>query len=112
MMKFKSITLALGCALLASQVLAQPSATQQPSPEQMKQIMQTTMAAMVSVMGPMTEAVIEAQLAIAVRPDTAERIAVFKRRLYESLLKQGFNGIEAMQIVVATSPPSASPSAK
>ena len=112
MLKFKSIILALGCALLASQALAQSSAAQQPSPEQMKQIRQATMGAMVSVMGPMTEAVIEAQLTVAVKPETAERIAVFKRRLYEALLKQGFNGIEAMQIVVATSPPSASPSAK
>jgi hypothetical protein len=78
----------------------------------MKQIMQATMGAMVSVMGPMTDAVIEAQLNSAAKPETAERIATFKRNLYEALLKKGFNGVDAMHIVVATPLPSASPSSK
>ena len=103
--------LSLG-AFLTSQAMAQPAATPPPTPEQMKQIMQATMGAMVSVMGPMTEAVIEAQLNAAAKPETAERIAAFKRNLYEALLKKGFNGLDAMHIVVATPMPSASPAAK
>ena len=78
----------------------------------MKLVMQATMGAMVPVMGPMTEAVIEAQLNSAAKPETAERIAAFKRNLYEALLKKGFNGQDAMHIVIATPLPSASPAAK
>ncbi len=90
----------------------QPAAQQPPSPEQMRQIMQATMGAMVSVMGPMTEAVIDAQLNLAARPETATRIATFKRNLFDALVKQGFKEDQALQIVIATSPPSASPSTK
>ena len=63
-------------------------------------------------MGAMTEAAIEAQLNVAAKPETAERIATFKRNLYESLLKKGFNGLDAMQMVINTPLPSVSPSAK
>lgn len=82
----------------------------------MKQVMQATMeatlGAMTAAMGPMTEAVIEAQLNSAARPETAERLAAFKKNLYDALLKKGFKPQEALQIVLVTSPPSASPSAK
>ncbi|MCY7306692.1 MAG: hypothetical protein LH632_11185 [Rhodoferax sp.] len=74
--------------------------------------MQTTMGAMVSVMGPMTDAVLEAQLITAAKPETAERIAAFKKNLYDALLKKGFNGLDAIQIVIATPAPSASPGTK
>lgn len=74
--------------------------------------MQATMNAMTAAMGPMTEAVIEAQLNSAAKPDTAERIAAFKRNLYDALMKRGFKAQEALQIVLVTPPPSASPSAK
>jgi cytochrome c556 len=80
-MNLRSVTLvSIASACLAStSVMAQQA--QQPSPEQMKQIMQATMGAMVSVMGPMTEAVLEAQLNSAAKPETAERIAT-SRRIY------------------------------
>lgn len=47
--------------------------------------MQATMCAMVSVAGLMTAAVIEAQLNLAARPETAERIASFKKNLFDYL---------------------------
>ncbi len=111
-MRIKNQIIAVAVALAGTSVGAQQASAQQPSQEQMKQIMQATMGAMVSVMGPMTDAVIEAQLNSAAKPETAERIASFKRNLYEALLKKGFNGVDAMHIVVSTPLPSASPSAK
>jgi len=74
--------------------------------------MDATFGAMVPMMAKMTEAMIEAKLQIAVLPDTADRIAVFKRNLYDSLMKKGFTAGQAMQIVVATGTPSATPAMK
>ncbi|MCP5270130.1 MAG: hypothetical protein H6932_02755 [Burkholderiaceae bacterium] len=102
----------MSCALLATIASAQQGPQKPPTPEQMREIMQATMGAMVSVMGPMTEAVLEAQMAHAAKPETAERLAAFKKNLYDALLKSGFNGQDAMQIVIATQPPSATPAAK
>ena len=77
----------------------------------MQQLLRTTMGPMVSIMGPMTSAMIEAQLAIAVKPETAARIAAFKRNLYQALLQRGFNNEDAMQIVITTPLPGTSPAA-
>ena len=107
----------LACAALfavcSSAALAQ-SATpprKPPTPEEIKQVMQESMqasfGAMVSTMGPMTEAAIEAQLVAAAKPETAQRLAAFKRNLYDELLKKGFNPQQALQIVITTSAPSA-----
>ena len=99
-------------ALASGQTFAQAEAQQQPSPEQAKQMMQATLGAMAASLGPMTEAVIEAQLNSAAKPETAERIAAFKRNLFDALVKKGFKEQEALQIVFVTSPPSASPGGK
>jgi len=48
------------------------------------------------------ETTIETQLKIAERPETAARVATYKRNLYEALLKKGFTGDQAMQITIAT----------
>jgi phage gp29-like protein len=106
------LTIVALVALTGTDVHAQQTQQTPPNPEQLKQVMQATMGAMVSVMGPMTEAVIDAQLNSAAKPETAEKIATFKRNLYEALLKKGFNGIDAMQIVISTSMPSAAPATK
>jgi hypothetical protein len=84
----------------------------QPSPEEMQKMMDATMGAMVPMMGKMTEVILEAQLKVAERPETAERVAAFKKNLYEALLKKGFNTEQAMQITLETAPPSAAPSGK
>ena len=113
-MKLKSAALSLAVAIITTSSFAQqaPSAQQPPSPEQMKQLMQATMGAMVSVMGPMTEAVIEAQLNEAAKPETATRLAAFKRNLFQALLKQGFTEPQALQITISTPAPSATPTGK
>ena len=56
---------------------------------------------------PMTEATIDAQLVMAEKPDTAERVASFKKNLFDALVKKGFKTDEALQIVISTGIPSA-----
>lgn len=109
----------LACSLVVALLLAappgfaqEPSPRRQPTPEEMQKIMDATMGAMVPVMGRMVEAMIEAQLKLAELPETASRIATFKRNLYEDLVKKGFTKSEALQIIIATGPPSAAPASK
>jgi hypothetical protein len=119
-MRISRIILTIAIILAASnqESLAQdaPTPNKQPTPEQMQQVMQgamkATMGAMLDVVGPMTEASINAQTMIAAKPETAERVASFKRNLYDALLKKGFNAEQALQIVIATNPPAASVATK
>ena len=105
---------AIAAVLLSLGVLSAQAQAQQkpPSPEDMQKIMDATLGAMVPMMGRMTEVTIEAQLKVAERPETADRIAAFKKNLYDALLKKGFTGEQAMQITLVTSPPSAAPMSK
>jgi hypothetical protein len=103
----------LATVILATPLRAQEATPQrQPTPEEMQKIMDATMGAMVPMMGRMTEVMIEAQLKSAALPDTAERLATFKRNLYDALMRRGFSKSEALQIVMATGIPSATPSSK
>ncbi|MBV8380140.1 MAG: hypothetical protein JO369_05185 [Paucibacter sp.] len=102
----------LPAASAPAPMLAPTTPRQPPSPQEMQKIMDATMGAMVPMMGRMTEAMIEAQLSIAAQPQTAERIATFKRNLYEALIKKGFTKAEALQLVIATGIPSATPASK
>jgi hypothetical protein len=109
-------TLLLILAASAQSSFAQDAATpppnKQPTPEQMQQVMQgamrATMNAMLDIAGPITEATINAQMVTAAKPETAERLASFKKNLYDALVKKGFTASQALQIVVAANPPSAS----
>ncbi len=94
-------------ALVAFSACAQ-DASKKPSPEDMKQMMESSMGVMAPMMGKMTEATIEAQLVAAEKPETARRIAVFKKNLYDALLQQGFSKERAFSIVLSTPLPSAS----
>jgi hypothetical protein len=106
-------TFALAALLHTSCSYAQGAPAQQPpTPEDMQKLMGATFDAMVPAMTKMTEAMVEAQLRIAVLPGTADRIATFKRNLYDALVKKGFTESQAMQIVVATGAPSAAPPMK
>ena len=74
--------------------------------EAIKQSMQATSGAMTP------DALIESQLKVAEKPETARRLAVFKKNLLDALIAQGFNRPEAFSIMLATPPPSASTVAK
>jgi len=105
------IALLLLC-LSPAHAQGQPEGRKQPSPEEMQKIMDATMGAMVPMMGRMMEVMLDVQLKVAEKPETATRIATFKRNLFDALQKSGFSKEEALQIVIATSIPAASPSSK
>ena len=112
-MRFSAIVPAVFFSFFVCQTHAQDQPQQkQPRPEEMQKIMDATMGAMIPMMGRMTEVILEAQLKVAERSETAERVAAFKKNLYEALLKKGFNAEQAMQITLASAPPSAAPSGK
>ena len=81
-MKKTIITMLLLAATSTAFANQTANGKQQPSPEEMKQIMEMSMGAMVPMMGKMTEVMIEAQLIIAEKPETARRMAAFKKNLY------------------------------
>lgn len=96
--------------LITTGVLAQtPPERPRPTPEETQKMMDNALGAMGPIMGRMAESMIQTELKIAEKPETAESIATFKRNLYDSLVKKGFKPGEALQIVLATGLPSATP---
>lgn len=78
-----------------------------PPPGDMKEGMEMMFGAMVPMMAKMAEVMVEATLKVAERPETAVRIAAFKKNLYDQLQKQGFSKEEAFTIMLNTAAPSA-----
>jgi hypothetical protein len=106
-------TLALAVLIHSAGTYAQDAPPQHPpAPQDMQKIMDATFCAIVPMMARMTEVMIEAQLKFATLPDTADRIATVKKSPYDPLLKKGFTANQALQVVVATNAPSATPSMK
>ena len=64
-----------------------------------------------SQMGPMyeqmTQSTIDGTLKAMERPENVERMAVFARRYYDALIKQGFSPAEALQITAGAGNPAA-----
>jgi hypothetical protein len=111
--KMKKLLVTLTLVLTACTAFAsEPSTGKQPSPNDLQQIMEMSLGSMVPLMTRMTEATIEAQLKIAEKPETAGRIATFKKNLYDALVKQGFSKKEALDIMMNTAMPSAMPGMK
>lgn len=109
----KKLIVALTVLLATTPALAQETGGEkQPTPEELKQIMEMSFGAMVPMMGQMTEAMIDAQLKIGAKPDTAKKVAQFKRNLYNELVRQGFSKKEALDITINTSLPAAMPGLK
>lgn len=114
MYRFKAAVAVVLMALALPAVAQQETekTPQQSREEQIRKTMQATMNpsmnATAAAMVPATEAIIEAELALAARPETAQRIAMFKRNLFQALTKDGFTSEQAFQIVLSTAMPSAS----
>jgi hypothetical protein len=104
-MKKLLVTLMLGFLSFGANAQDAPKRS---SSEEMKQAMESSMGAMAPMMGKIAEASIEAQLSAAEKPDTARRIAQFKKNLYDALLQQGFSKDRAFSIMLNTPLPSAS----
>jgi hypothetical protein len=84
---------------------AQSEPRSRPTPEEIQRMTDST-GAMALVMSRMAEVQIEAQLKVAERPETAERIATFKKNLFDALRKKGFTAEQSLQIMNATALPS------
>lgn len=69
-----------------------------PSPGEMLQVTDATLERTI-------ETQIAAQLKVAERPETAERVASFKKNLFDALRKKGFTAEQSLQIVIATPMP-------
>ena len=97
---------------IALSTLSTSSVSQTTSPpsrdEEIRRLMESTSNAMVPSAARTADAVLDAELKLAERPDTALRVASFKRNLYEALQKKGFSAEQALQIVLHTPLPSSS----
>lgn len=95
------------CTLLGLSGLAfaQSQAPHKPSPEDMQRMTDST-SAVLPTLGRMTEVQLEAQLKVAERPETAERIATFKKNLFDALRRKGFTAEQSLQIINSTPWPS------
>jgi len=107
----KQIAVALVLGVFAFTAQAQ-EASKKPSAEEMKQMMESSMGAMAPMMGKMAEATIEAQLSAAEKPETARRIAQFKKNLYDALVQQGLSKDRAFAIMLSTPVPGAGPTSR
>ena len=95
--------LALCTLLLSNLALAQTA--QRPAPEEMLRMADSSTAANLATLERTVEAQLNAQLKTAERPETAERIASFKKNLFDALRKKGFTAEQSLQIVLATPVP-------
>lgn len=73
--------------------LERPVSAQQPTPEQVQQMMGPMMAQMATVM-------LAATLTSLAKQENTERLADFTKHHYDALLKRGFTKEEALQLVV------------
>ena len=92
--------------------IAQAPAPSKPSPEDMQKMMDASMVSMLPMLARMTEVHLEAQLKVAERPETAEKIASFKKNLVDALRRKGFTAEQSLQMTNATPLPSAAPGGK
>lgn len=90
---------------LSAAANAQISPSQKPTPEQMQTMADASLQRI-------AEAPLEAQLKVAERPETAERIATFKKNLFDALRRKGFTVEQSLQILNSTPLPSTSQAGK
>ena len=84
---------------------ASAQAPSRPSPGDMLQVTDATLERNI-------ETQVNAQLKLAERPETAERVASFKKNLFDALRKKGFTAEQSLQIAIATPLPAVAASAK
>lgn len=89
-----------------------PPARPQPSPAEIQKVMDTAFGSVIPMMTKMTDAMLEATLQRAEDPKTAQRVAKFKKNLYDALIQEGFSKEQAFSIMQNTALPSAAPMMK
>jgi hypothetical protein len=110
-MRLPHLVLALSLAAASAVAGAQNAQKSPPVPNAQANV-NAAMESMLPMLEKMTDATIAAQLNAAAKPETAERIAAFKRNLYDALRKKGFTTAEALQIVLSTPLPGGQTSTK
>lgn len=110
-MRRHTVVLAALCSL-SSLAFSQALPSSKPSPEDMQKMMDASMVSMLPMLGRMTEVHLEAQLKVAERPETAERIATFKKNLFDALRRKGFTAEQSLHMVNLTALPAAAQGGK
>lgn len=99
-------------ALFGLSALAHAQQPQKPTPEQMQSMMDASVVSMLPMLARISEVQMETQLKFSERPETAERIATFKKNLFDALRKKGFTAEQSLQILNSTAMPVAPASGK
>jgi hypothetical protein len=73
-----------------------------PSAQDLQHSTQNYLASMAPMMAQMNAVMLEGFMVEIAKPETAERLATFKKNFYDSLRKKGFTHKEALDIVIAT----------
>lgn len=108
-MRFHAMAISV---LFGLSALAHAQQPQKPTPEQMQSMMDASVVSMLPMMARVDEVHMETQLKMAERPETAERIATFKKNLFDALRKKGFTAEQSLQILNSTAMPVAPVSGK
>ena len=103
------ISALLGGSAIAHAQVQPPS---KPTPEQLQSMMDASMVSMLPMLARMAEVQMETQVKFAARPETAERIATFKKNLFDALRSKGFTVEQAIQITHSTAMPTNTPLGK
>jgi hypothetical protein len=105
-MRLPHIFLATLLSASAGLACAQAVQVQPPNQQNAQKSVDSAMESMMPMLAKMAEVQLESQLKVAEKPATAERIAAFKKNLFDALRKKGFTAEEALQITVSTGLPS------
>jgi hypothetical protein len=106
-MHFRPLALGVSLLLVTLPLRAQaPAQSPPPVDKESAAVTAAVLGPMTPMLGQMMEVIIDTQLRIAVMPDTAVRLATFKKNLFDALVKKGFSRSEALQIAAATPVPS------
>ncbi|WP_426189400.1 hypothetical protein [Massilia sp. DWR3-1-1] len=106
------VPIAVAGLLLSTSVLMSTSVLAQtpprPAPADMLRMADSSTAAALAALERGVQAQLNAQLTVAEQPETAERIASFKKNLFDALRKKGFTAEQSLQLVMATPLPALS----
>jgi hypothetical protein len=94
-----AVVLVVLAVFVAQNTNSQGGQGQEPSQEEIMQMMGP-------MMGTMMKNMIDAMLETMAKPETAEQLATFSKNYYDALIAKGFSKDEAMRIVTSVGMPS------
>jgi hypothetical protein len=99
-------TLFLACTFTPVSRAQDVPVKKQLTPEEQQKSMEAFFSTMVPAQAKAAEASLDLLTKYAERPEVADRIAAYKKNLFESLKKRGFTSEQALQITLVTPLPS------